>query len=61
VNIPRKIQCTVNSICNAYRLKGEAVATKRLNYIANRDNLKNYEMVMLAGYVRYQLGFRYQH
>jgi hypothetical protein len=53
MKIPNNAQPLVNSICNAYRLKGLNVANKRFQQLAK--DLKYYEQIMLAGYVKYQL------
>jgi|LakMenEpi03Aug12_release.lakeMendotaPanAssembly.Ray.scaffolds.fasta_scaffold197872_3 hypothetical protein len=55
MKIPEKIQPVVNSICDAYRLKGEKIAIKRFNHIVKRDKLAYFEMEMLNGYVKHQL------
>lgn len=54
MNIPNKAKPLVDKICNAYRLKGMDCAMKRFNMLTN--DFKYYEKIMLAGYIKYQLG-----
>ena len=55
MKIPVKAQPLVNSICNAYRLKGETIAMKRFNHLTKE--FAYYEQIMLLGYIQNQLGF----
>lgn len=54
MNIPDKAKPLVESICNAYRLKGIDVANKRFKILT--QDFQYYEKIMLSGYVKYQLG-----
>jgi hypothetical protein len=53
MNIPTKAKPLVDSICNAYRLKGLNIANKRFQQLAK--DLQYYEQIMLAGYVKHHL------